>query len=158
MVAGQIMNMYLLCNKCKVDSFFILIIGLSVLWFQECSTEPKDEHADAFTVETIQGVTVEEFPNKFSAYEWPLAIDLANGLIDSAFAGQVRLAHLGWTPIDRNCTEPCCFIVDVKGKLDPVEHISFWDVTINSNNMRGSFANAGPTIDTGGFSFTAVRE
>lgn len=134
-----------------------LVLAIPIILLQEC-LGPENEPAGIYIVETIQGITVEEFSKRFSAYEWPLAIDLTNGLSDSTFTGEVKLAKVGWTPIDRNCTEPNCFILDVKGKLGTEGFIVFHDISIEGNDMKGSFAIAGPTIDTAGFSFTAIKK
>ncbi len=142
-------------------SLFILILGLTVLGLKSCltesdPTEPADEPICTFIVVTIDGILVENIT--WELFDWPLEIKLTNDLSDSTFTGEVKLAKFGWNPI-RNCTKPCMFVIDIDtlGKLGPVEFIAFYDISIDSDIMQGSFANAGPTLDTGVSSFIAVK-
>ncbi len=142
-------------GKIKSRLALTLILSISFIFLQECIFEPKDEHADAFIVVTIGGIPVENI--SWENFDWPLEIKLTNDLRDSTFTGEVKLAKLGWIPID-NCTEPCCFLINIEGKLGPVEFIAFYDISIDGDNMQGFFANAGSTIDTPSYPFTATKE
>ncbi len=141
-------------GKIKSRLALTLILSISFILLQECIFEPEDKHADAFIVVTIGGIPVENISWEYS--DWPLEIKLTNDLSDSTYTGEVKLALHGWNPI-KNCTDPCSFSVNVKD-FSPVEFIRFYNISIDGDNMQGSFANAGPLIDTVGYSFTAIKK
>ncbi|MFC1547196.1 hypothetical protein ACFL5M_01590 [Candidatus Neomarinimicrobiota bacterium] len=114
-----------------------------------------------YLVTTLDGITTEQFAETVADYtffDWPLEIELTStSLNSSSYVGRVRLAKLGWTPIDRNCTEFDCFLLDTKEKLGPVEFIVFAHLDISSDQIVGTFDPSGPTLDTTPIPFIALR-
>jgi hypothetical protein len=138
----------------------ISVLGLS-LWGCAQSTCEETYENPIYIVKTITGISVEDFAAreewKTMNFDWPLVIDLESDAIDTVYQGWVKLARLGWTPIDRSCTEPNCFLLDTKDKLGPVEFIVFGDLDISLEQIIGTFDPAGPTLDTEPIPFTALR-
>ena len=144
-----------------IYTVLISVLGLSSWGCKQPTCE--DTHENPFyIVKTIAGISVEKYAARFEGWEtmdfdWPLVIDLENDVIDTVYQGWVKLARLGWTSIDRSCTEPNCFLLDTKDKLGPVEFIVFVNLDISPEQIIGTFDPAGPTLDTIPIPFTALR-
>ena len=122
------------------------------------------DNLNTYIVDTIHGLSVEDFSKKIGDYDLPLAIMLTDYQLYpevdySNFEGSVKLVRLGWQIINNYSDyagKKNSFYIYTKGKLDPVEHISFYIMEINETNMRGIYTCTGPTIDTPSYEFTAI--
>jgi hypothetical protein len=142
------------------SKILLMLFFASCIWCCKNSISPVDDER-LYVIETIQGLTVEEFTNRYNVHEWPLAFKIKIIPADTTYHGSANLAKLGWLQIknwEKYTGNDSSFYVDTKGKLGPVEYIDFLRLEITYNEMKGLFQCAGPTIDTGAHYFRAVAD
>lgn len=89
-----------------------------------------------------------------------MEIELLNYKVGDNFKGRVKLANLGWIPIDTTWiyANPGEFILNTYKMLGPVEYIDFYNIAITDNLMIGKYLESGPYIDTAPHDFTAIKK
>ena len=127
--------------------FYVLITFIFVVLSCKNSTEPEINIRE-YIITQIQGMTVEEFANKY--YEAPVVerIKLENyekGSTD--YKGQVLLRDIGWLDIIHLSSDGDQFIVYTTGMFDYIEHLWFRINNITKDQIEGVFAVCGSTID-----------
>ena len=142
---------------CKFTLICFFVLGAVFLY---CKDLTSPEYAEKiYIVQTIYGMSVDEFAQNIDDYCYSLKIKFTNYPKDYNFEGAVYLVNSGWQEIvnyEEYTGNTNGFYIDVKGKLEGAYFVSFLDLKITTSTINGNFCCTGPTIDTTGYDFTAV--
>lgn len=112
-----------------------------------------------FEVTTFNNLPIDEYASNHTNSFYPITITLIDYDPESEFTGTVITSIIGLSSITGNCSVgPECFGVDLDSTYFPIEFLVFSDLIIGNLQMKGQFAVAGSTIDTGSFEFIASRK
>lgn len=158
-----------------IFSIFVIIVGCSKNPTESANNDDEQQSQNStFVVKTFHNWTIEEYstgmlynttiPLSSLSFDYPLEIELLNYKIGDNFKGRVKLANLGWIPIDTTWiyANPGEFVLNVYGIQGFIEYgihsIFFEGIEIANKNMKGSYCETGPYVDPWPHDFTAIKK